>query len=420
MADEKKVFDVAKPGTTKPDMGSKPMIVGHKSSVTDPMVKKDGVPKDPTDTPAIDDKPDDAEKIAGSSTNVKIEPVSEDMKAKIMRTDEKTTKTEDQKEGKVAEEKSEVKKTDTKPEDKQDDEKDTKPAAKKEVKPVETSQEKTKDKEVDSKDEKPSKEDAKKEEKIDPAALAMEQEDNLNKIVNSRKYNVDVKEAKSNAMKTFLYVFFGLVVTGFVSLFVLIDTNVIDPGVELPFRIFGTEEVQETDQQVIKEAVEEEQKEDTQDTIDPANSWFKFSTDNYSIRLADGWELLRTGPLIFSESLTLNEGTAATVTEETDGRDGVCCFWVQYVEPTALYDLSMFEEKEDAIIKSNSDKDIYKYRSEITEDPEGIGPLKGSVEYAYVITGEIGDSLVMRYTVLSGAIDNTELIEKVIVTAELL
>lgn len=39
--DEKKVFDVSKPSETKPSATSKPVIVGHKPLIGDPMVKKD-------------------------------------------------------------------------------------------------------------------------------------------------------------------------------------------------------------------------------------------------------------------------------------------------------------------------------------------------------------------------------------------
>ena len=39
MADEKRVFDVAKPGSSKPETGTKPMVVGHKM-IKDPTLKE--------------------------------------------------------------------------------------------------------------------------------------------------------------------------------------------------------------------------------------------------------------------------------------------------------------------------------------------------------------------------------------------
>ncbi len=76
---------------------------------------------------------------------------------------------------------------------------------------------------------------------MDPAAEAMEQEHKLNQIIESKKYNVNISEKKSGSLKTFLYVFFGLFVAGLIALFVLIDTNTISTNIELPFRIFGSE-----------------------------------------------------------------------------------------------------------------------------------------------------------------------------------
>jgi len=60
MTDEKddKVFDVAKPGATSPSSTSKPVIVGHKNMIDDPMVKAaasatlDGVPADDKESKA--------------------------------------------------------------------------------------------------------------------------------------------------------------------------------------------------------------------------------------------------------------------------------------------------------------------------------------------------------------------------------
>lgn len=43
-AKDDKVFDVAKPGKSGPSPTSKPVIVGHKSMIEDPMVKKDSIP----------------------------------------------------------------------------------------------------------------------------------------------------------------------------------------------------------------------------------------------------------------------------------------------------------------------------------------------------------------------------------------
>ncbi|HMT19167.1 MAG TPA: hypothetical protein PKD15_03985, partial [Candidatus Saccharibacteria bacterium] len=68
---EKKVMDVAKPGEAKADIGSKPMIIGHKSLAVDPMVK---------DSSAETSTSTNAEEVANKPTEEKILPPSQRQK----------------------------------------------------------------------------------------------------------------------------------------------------------------------------------------------------------------------------------------------------------------------------------------------------------------------------------------------------
>jgi len=63
----KRVFDVAKPGESKPDETSRPVIVGHKMLGRDPMVSDGNSEKTGTDSPKTADIP--------SRTAKKIEPL---------------------------------------------------------------------------------------------------------------------------------------------------------------------------------------------------------------------------------------------------------------------------------------------------------------------------------------------------------
>lgn len=66
--DEKKFMDVAKPGKSQPDATSRPVIVGHRPMVHDPMVSDLSGAKN--------DKPEEEKKLV-SSAGIKILPLSE-------------------------------------------------------------------------------------------------------------------------------------------------------------------------------------------------------------------------------------------------------------------------------------------------------------------------------------------------------
>jgi hypothetical protein len=56
MPDENRVFDVAKPGHSSPEATSKPVIVGHQPTMSDPMVK-DEADSEPTKIMVHDQNP---------------------------------------------------------------------------------------------------------------------------------------------------------------------------------------------------------------------------------------------------------------------------------------------------------------------------------------------------------------------------
>jgi len=72
MKDDDKVFDVAKPEKSKPDIGAKPMVVGHKNISIDPTLKKaDGDDKNTSEPHMTHEKvvtPDDATLQRSDST----------------------------------------------------------------------------------------------------------------------------------------------------------------------------------------------------------------------------------------------------------------------------------------------------------------------------------------------------------------
>lgn len=196
---EKKIIDVAGPIEAKVDIGSKPMIVGHKSMATDPMMReksdskseKAEAPTD-TDTPSGDVK--SPEQADVSNKTEAIEPPSVKQKTIEPLADE------------------------SKPEEKTTEAQET------------ANIEKTEDTEKSEK----------AKEELDETALELEKEENLRKIIESKKYHVNIKQARGDS-KSWVYVLIGIIVSAIIALFILIDTGKLDIGVNLPFSIFGNE-----------------------------------------------------------------------------------------------------------------------------------------------------------------------------------
>jgi len=224
---DKKVFDVAKPGESKPDIGSKPMIVGHKSMANDPMVtatKESGSTDQEKDT---SNKEKAKEQKVGTTLKKKIEPLTSAEK-KTASTDSTQSETAtssgsntmDETDRKSAEStstnKNKAPQVDTQDAKGQEDV-DTDPSA------VENNGEDT----------------TKKEKKLDPVALAMEREENLKKIIESKKYFLNINEKKSGSPTTFVVAFLGTMILGLAVLYALIDAEVLDVDYELPLRIIG-------------------------------------------------------------------------------------------------------------------------------------------------------------------------------------
>ena len=190
MAD-KRIIDVAGPEDAKVDIGSKPMVAGHKIMMNDPMMRENAQEAE-TNNVGVDEVP------APVATKSEIEPPS--VRQKIIEP--------------------------SKPEEVE--------------KPVENIPEQKPEEPLNTNEQKEPKEE------IDPVAVQMEKDEELRKVIESKKYNVNIKQASTNNFKKWLLVFAGMLVVLVIAVFILIDTNVLDLGVKLPFRIFGKEDTTST------------------------------------------------------------------------------------------------------------------------------------------------------------------------------
>lgn len=196
MADDKKVFDVAKPGSSKPDTGSKPMVVGHK------------IMKDPTLT---DSENEQTEELAPQTNKVILNPISHD-ETEQPNPDENVVA---DKKNSPAEES--VQETTTP----KNDPVITPPTelapetVEEEAQPAQTAEQKQEAADIEQ----------------------VEQEENLQRIIKEKTYNVPIEEASYSAFKTFVKTFFVVGIIGLIIVMALIDAEIIDLGIVLPFDI---------------------------------------------------------------------------------------------------------------------------------------------------------------------------------------
>ena len=192
---EKKIIDVASAADSKVDIGSKPMIIGHKSMATDPMVREKQ-----EELVSTENAPKDVQEKT-SEVKSEIEPPSAKQKSLEPLADSK----------------------------------DEKPVA-----VDDKSVEPKPDSEPDKKEEEPDVEE-KKAEELDPVALQMEKDDKIRELISRKKYFVSIKQANSGSFKKWVFGLIFTILLALIGLFVLIDTGTLDLGVKLPFTIFGEE-----------------------------------------------------------------------------------------------------------------------------------------------------------------------------------
>ncbi len=160
---------------------------------------------------------------------------------------------------------------------------------------------------------------------------------------------------------------------------------------------------------------------------DETEDWLLYSPPGkeYQLRVPDGWELERysTSSGIYSPSgatdIVYKKGTKATVTQVEGGRDfSSIAFSLGYIKNTEL-SAPGGTKQPDTLTTKKQNITISKYKQAITEDPEIMGPPKGTTEFTYRITK--GDYTVyIVHDIAPGEADQTTYIEKALLTLEFL
>lgn len=198
--DKKAVFDVSKPGSTPPDSSSKPIIVSHKPMIKDPMMQEEAAVSEVEETEKISSTPKDTGKV--------IEPLSKD-------SDDNKEEPKKESEEKPPEEPSDDKTSD----DKEKDEVDPKSGDSADSAVVDAVLSQAEQKGKKSKE----------------AEALAEREAANNKLIESKKYFVKIKQPKRRRNKRMLLTLIFVILLGLVGVGLAADAELIDINVPFDF-----------------------------------------------------------------------------------------------------------------------------------------------------------------------------------------
>jgi FtsZ-interacting cell division protein ZipA len=195
---DKKVIDIAGPNDAKVDIGSKPMIVGHKTLASDPMVRESAE--------IAENLPDENE-LRQKVTKTVVEPTNI----------EKSLPQQDTPE--VSKDQPALDKPnpdEIKIEAKEPEQKKSEPV-------------------VLTKDEVAKKEN-------DESIQAMEREEKLQKIIQSKQYRVSIKQARGSTKALFVVLVLA-VLGGFIAGYLLVDAGKLNLGFDVPYSVLDNKKI---------------------------------------------------------------------------------------------------------------------------------------------------------------------------------
>ncbi len=154
---------------------------------------------------------------------------------------------------------------------------------------------------------------------------------------------------------------------------------------------------------------------------DETSSWLLYESPGkeYSMRLADGWSLLRCdkSPSMYTydnSKLMFLAGQKAVVSEISCGSDGRTGLFINHA--TQNIEQIVTPGAKQTSLKTNDGLEVEKYYWVVSGYGEGIGMANGDTEYTYVIRQSAKSVMTVSYSFQPGNTDYHELVEKVIKT----
>ncbi len=165
-----------------------------------------------------------------------------------------------------------------------------------------------------------------------------------------------------------------------------------------------------------------------EDELDETEDWLKIETEQFSMRVPDGWELMRVdngeyGMYLSAgcpgqECLQYRPGTKATVRDASGGSDGLKPFFVKaYTSEEWVVGKAQIEGYERVgNIKADGIEGAKYSHLYVAGEAIGIGAVETDTqEYAYVFEHK-GTVLYVSYYLAQGEKDNTVTVERAIRT----
>lgn len=248
MAEEKKVFDVSKPGKTKAEPTSKPVIIGHKVTISDGTVNSDKKATEKEDDPLTPP----AEEAAPAKEESKLNPTSEKKltpSAELVEKVKKDKSSGEEEAKAVGETKSAM--PESEPAEEPEPEKEPEPEPES-AEPTETETEEPETKEEEPKapkeDKKPTGNEAAVNSVLGEAGTVKEAEiaeleaqEKVKKLIDDGKYELPIGQPRRHHGKlSFIQGFLILVLVFVITLGVFalaVDAGLIESEYELPFNL---------------------------------------------------------------------------------------------------------------------------------------------------------------------------------------
>ncbi|MEK7602650.1 MAG: hypothetical protein AAB459_00200 [Patescibacteria group bacterium] len=373
---QKTVFDVSKPGKAAAPATSKPVIVGNRSIIKDSIIAQPN--QDDAESPELD-KPTEilTTKVRGTKT---IQP-SEELKAEVGANDESESE---------------------------------EPEKSSESPPLE---ELAGDSAIV--DELADRAASKKKSGTSPEEKA--QSEKIQKLIEDKKYFVPISTPPAQRKGIIISTLVLVLIFGAAAFYVLLDAKIVKNNLKLPFEFFKElppVQIELQPQPAQSPAVESKPAEVPKET----DLWLEYKGTKLAFRVPDGWTLTEQTDsdvdVVFGDLLIYKKGTKAIIKETTGGRDGICCFIAVYDSKTRS--ASDFAQFEATAFQTDGGKTVNRYKQVVSEEPDGIGPAKGSTVYYYLIKGENGDGLYFSYEITAAATSVLDIVEKAIKTARIL
>lgn len=407
--------DVTKPGKTAPSASSRPIIVGHKPSIQDPMVndenssveepKMDVKRTAPKVVEPLNSSAEQKQVVAESSKNVEASDVT-DTESGIVQSGLDTDR-----DSEVAEM---VESTD----------KDNSTAT---VDAVIGQDAKDKSKKVDKK-----------------ADELAKREEEVQKLIDSKKYFVNVTPSTSNKRKK-AWVLLLVVVLLLIGAYIAVDAQIIKNNIKLPYEFFREVKTEKapspvTEPSAVKKDVNEESSEKDNQTSSFGGEVVESIGKKFSIKVPNGWRLvnltdsdgLYPADINSADSLEYKSSERPVITQQpTIGTDGPVRFSVNYLEAGQVNGFLNEQMTKTVFALDDGIKGARYYYQEPLKDAEGLGAYPGEKQYIYEFETKDGGKVVVVYRILEknqyipanelpkSDLDRLDLVEKVIKTLKI-